>query len=136
MTQYGYARSENCERWGGREDTIEAAIYDALTRDDLAMPAPVFVCECAAPEVNYESLADEVVERVGEQLYEEVGEVADTFGPFEKSEMTELAELIKGWVEKQGAISCWKATNIKRYAPGDAEYDAALARFQADQVPA
>ncbi|MDR8398251.1 hypothetical protein NE850_18070 [Paraburkholderia sp. USG1] len=136
MTQYGYARAEDAERWSGHEETIEAAIYDALTRDDLAMPSAVFICECDAPEISYESLADEVVERVGEQLYEEVGEVADAFGPFEKSEMSELADLIKGWVEKQGAISCWKANNIKRYAPGDAEYDAALARFEADQVPA
>jgi hypothetical protein len=136
MAQYGYARSEDAERWGGREDTIVAAIIEALTRDDAEVGTAVFVCECAAPDINFDGIADDVVERISEQLYEEVGEVADTFGPFEKSEMSELSALIKSWVGKQGGFSCWQATNIKRYAQGDAEYDAAvveIARLAAEQ---
>lgn len=127
--QYGYARAADAERWYGTEGTIVDAIREALTRDDIASPAPVFVCNADHDLLNFVSLADEVIERASEQLYEEVGEIADTFGPFEASEVAELAELIKGWVEKRDALSCWKATNIKRYAQGDAEYDEALSRF-------
>ncbi|MFX1674058.1 hypothetical protein PWR63_17630 [Paraburkholderia sp. A2WS-5] len=93
----------------------------------------MFVCECEAPSIGYDTLAEIVIENAEEQLYDEVGEVADTLGPFEKDEVDELAALIKSWFDKRGAISCWKAVNIKRYARGDAEYDAALERLVAAQ---
>jgi hypothetical protein len=130
MPQYGFAFAEDAERWGGQEDTIVAAICEALTRDAAGAGTAVFVCECAAPDINFDGLAEDVVERISEQLYEEVGEVADTFGPFEKSEMSELSALIRDWVGKQGGFSCWQATNIKRYEPGDAEYDAAVVEME------
>lgn len=129
--RYGHARSEDSERWRGNEASIADAIFDALTSDDIESPAPVFVCECRAPSISYARAADLVIEDVEEQLYEEVGEIADTLGPFEPSEVAGLTALIAGWFEKHNAISCWKAENIKRYAPGDAEYDEALAIFTA-----
>jgi len=128
---YGYALTEDSERWHTGEETIVATIAEAISSLHGGDKEPVAICECMAPDISFDGLADTVIERADEILYEEVGEVADTFGPFTSKQKAELAEAIRTWFDKHGAISCWKAENGRLYGPGDPEYDEAAAAIDA-----
>jgi hypothetical protein len=127
MTQlYSYAESATAERFHGQFDSVAAAIAEALSeyapnQDDRV----VYVGENEPFEPDYDSLAEDIVERISEQAYDEVGEIADTIGPFSEKEMQPLADAIKAWVGAHAGISCWKVEKIKSYGPGDADYEAA-----------
>lgn len=123
---YGYASRADAERWITGSETIAATITEALVDLHGGQHLPVAICDIEAPEVSADHLADTVIERVGEILWDEVGEIADTFGPFEPAVTKELADAIQAWLDKHGDITCWKAENPRLYSPGDAEYDAAL----------
>lgn len=124
--KYGYATCEDSERWHSGEESIEATIAEAINSLHGGDHLPVAICEIAEPEINYTYLAERVCEYASEQLFEEVGEVAETF-EVDDEQKEELAEMIRGFVAKHGLVSCWKAENGRMYAPGDSEYDAALA---------
>lgn len=124
--KYGYAQFEDAERWHSGKESIEATIADAIDALHGGEHLPVAVCEIAEPGIDYIYLAEEVCERASEQLFEEVGEVAETF-EVDDEQKAELAELIRGFVSKHGLVSCWKAENGRMYAPGDPEYAAAIA---------
>jgi hypothetical protein len=128
---YGYATVADAERWHTGSETIAATIAEAITDMHGGEHLPVAICDIVPPAIDCDSLAEDVIERVGEQLYDEVGEVADTFGPFPKEQTDELAKVIREWLDKHGDISCWKADNGRMFSPGDAEYDAALALVKA-----
>ncbi|KVH55253.1 hypothetical protein WJ40_34210 [Burkholderia cepacia] len=129
-TEYSYANVANAERWHGRFDSIPAAIAEALGEYGKDPDRVVYVGENKPVEISYDSLADEVIERVEEQVYEQVGEVADTVGPFDAEQTKPLADSIKQWVEQHADINCWRVENIKGYGPGTPEYEAARALLQ------
>jgi hypothetical protein len=122
--KYGYAETEDAERWRNGEESIAATIAEAIVALHGGEHLPVAICEVTPPEINYGWLAQSVIEQAEEQLCEEVGEVADTFEPTNE-QRDELAAAIQAWVAKHGLIDCWKADNGRMYGPGDAEYDAA-----------
>ncbi|HDR9065508.1 TPA: hypothetical protein ACU967_002266 [Burkholderia contaminans] len=126
--KYGYAKAVDAERWIGGEETIEATIAAALVELHAGNPLPVSICEIESPRIAYDSVAESVIDDIQCQLEDEVGEVADTFGPFNGAAMKDLADAIEAWAAKHGDITCWKAVNMKEYKKGDAPYDAALAR--------
>lgn len=123
--QYSYADSQHAERWTGEFDSIEEAIVDAL--DSFERGIVVWIGENEPIEIDCDSLADEVIERIQEQAYEQVGEIADTIGPFKPEETKPLSDAIKQWVDQHGQINCWQIKRSKSYGPGDAEYEAAVA---------
>ncbi|WP_241017632.1 hypothetical protein [Burkholderia sp. Ac-20349] len=122
--EYSYASCPDAERWSGPFDSIPAAIAEALSNNSHGQV--VYVGENAPVEINHASLAEEVVERIEEQVYEQVGELADTVGPFDESEMKPLTDSIKQWVEQTADITCWRVEKVKGYGPGALEYEAAL----------
>lgn len=122
--KYGYAETEDAERWRNGEGSIVATIAEAIVALHGGEHLPVAICEVTPPEINYGWLAQSVIEQAEEQLCEEVGEVADTFDPTNE-QRDELAAAIQAWVVKHRLICCWKADNGRMYGPGDAEYDAA-----------
>src|SRR5690349_6859995 len=109
--KYGYATCDDAERWHNGEDSIEATIAEAVNSLHGGERLPVAICECIEPDIGFDNLAETVIERADEMLYEEVGEVADTFGPFDREQKADLAQAIRAWFDKHGAISCWKAEN-------------------------
>ncbi|HDR9163635.1 TPA: hypothetical protein QDB28_004039 [Burkholderia vietnamiensis] len=122
--EYSYASCPDAERWSGPFDSIPAAIAEALSNNNHGQV--VYVGENAPVEINHDSLAEEVVERIEEQVYEQVGELADTVGPFDEAEMKPLVNSIKQWVEQNADITCWRVEKVKGYGPGAPEYEAAL----------
>jgi hypothetical protein len=124
--KYGFATCEDSERWANGQESIQATIVEAIDTLHGGDHEPVAICEVSEPDINYMWLVNTVLERASEQLYEEVGEVAETF-EVDDEQKEELAALLRDWIAKHGLISCWKADNGRMYAPGDAEYDAAIA---------
>jgi hypothetical protein len=128
-TEYSFADMADAERWSGPHNSIVAAIAEALnvTIDDGCV---VYVGENEPVEIDYDSLAEEIIERVEEQVYEQVGDVADTVGPFDTEQMKPLVDSIKQWVDQHADITCWRVEKIKAYGPGAPEYEAARALLQ------
>ncbi|WP_186169623.1 hypothetical protein [Burkholderia gladioli] len=132
--QFSYALREDAERWTGPFDSVEDAIEDALSNvlDDERATTVVWIATNAPLDIDCDSLADDVIERIQEQAYDEVGEVADTIGPFEAAETKLLSNAIKQWIDEYGEISCYKIENPKAYGPGAPEHNAALTRGVGD----
>ncbi|WP_301234566.1 hypothetical protein [Pandoraea cepalis] len=77
--------------------------------------------------MNFDFLAELVIENIECQLYDDVGEVADCFGPFNEDARQPLAKAIEKWVVDHGGFSCWAVKKLKPYTPGNSEYDAVAA---------
>ncbi|WP_322083963.1 hypothetical protein [Burkholderia sp. BCC1972] len=103
------------------------AIADALRESDA--DRVVYVGENEPVSIDCDGIADEVIERIEEQAYEQVGDVADTVGPFDSVRKQPLIDSIRRWVDQHADISCWSVQKIKGYGPGAPEYDQARARL-------
>lgn len=60
-----------------------------------------------------EWVASEVIEKMNENFYEEVGEVAESNLNISEEAESELLQLIKDWADKHATVSCWKAINVE-----------------------
>lgn len=125
--EYSYALHAHAERWSGPFNSIVEAITEGLGEYVPDQDKVVYVGENEPVEINADSLAEEVIERIQEQAEEQVGEVADSIGPFTEAERKPLADAIEAWVNEHADITCWSVCKIKAYRPGDAEYEAARA---------
>ncbi|WP_063904929.1 hypothetical protein [Burkholderia ubonensis] len=130
-TQFSFAFSADADRWSGPFDSVVDAISDALR--DTDPDRVVYVGENEPVSIDSESLADEVIERIEEQAYEQVGDVADTVGPFDSAQKQPLVDWIRQWVDQHADITCWSVQKIKGYGPGAPEYDEARARLATER---
>lgn len=126
--EFSYALSQRAETWSGSFDSIEEALAEALgpagadKRDII-----VWVGQNQPIDIDYDSLAEEVIERIQEQAYDQVGEVADVIGPYEEKETKLLSLAIKRWIDEHGQISCYRIDHSIAYGPGSPEYESAIA---------
>lgn len=125
--EYSYAYTADSERWHGRFNSVAEAIADALGEYVPDQDRVVYVGENEPIEINCEYLASEVIDQIQEQAYDQVGEVADSIGPFSEKEIQPLATAIQEWIDEHADFSCWKVEKSKAYRPGDAEYEQARA---------
>lgn len=127
---YGWATVEDAERYQGPEDSVVGAIAEAISGwaiDDR--PSAVFVGVVAHPKVKGSDLAETVIDRINDWLYEEVGEVADNFtaGAELEGKLSAAIETIFADVD----FGCWSIVDVKRYDSDSSEYQAALAAIKA-----
>ncbi len=66
-------------------------------------------------ELIGEYSAENIVEKMCEMLYDEVGEVAIDRIDVDDKALEELQQLLEGWADKHAKISCWKAVNIESF---------------------
>ncbi|WP_186125985.1 hypothetical protein [Burkholderia gladioli] len=130
--EFSYALSQHAERWSGSFDSIEGALAEALSGLDDAgeRDRVIWVGQNQPIDIDYDSLAEEVIERIQEQAFDQVGEVADVIGPYEETETKLLSLAIKRWIDEHGQISCYRIDHSIAYGPGAPEYKAAVARLR------
>ncbi|WP_186224611.1 hypothetical protein [Burkholderia gladioli] len=130
--EFSYALSQHAERWSGSFDSIEGALAEALSGLDDAgeRERVIWVGQNQPIDIDYDSLAEEVIERIQEQAFDQVGEVADVIGPYEETETKLLSLAIKRWIDEHGQISCYRINHSIAYGPGAPEYKAAVARLR------
>ncbi|WP_186177947.1 hypothetical protein [Burkholderia gladioli] len=130
--EFSYALSQDAERWSGSFDSIEGALAEALSDLDDAgeRERVIWVGQNQPIDIDYDSLAEEVIERIQEQAFDQVGEVADVIGPYEETETKLLSLAIKRWIDEHGQISCYRIDHSIAYGPGAPEYKAAVARLR------
>ncbi|AYQ89259.1 hypothetical protein EDD84_19105 [Burkholderia gladioli] len=127
--EFSYALSQHAERWSGSFDSIEGALAEALSGLDDAgkRDRVIWVGQDKPIDIDYDSLAEEVIERIQEQAFDQVGEVADVIGPYEETETKLLSLAIKRWIDEHGQISCYRIDHSIAYGPGAPEYESAIA---------
>ncbi|WP_186115179.1 hypothetical protein [Burkholderia gladioli] len=130
--EFSYALSQHAERWSGSFDSIDGALAEALSGLDDAgeRDRVIWVGQNQPIDIDYDSLAEEVIERIQEQAFDQVGEVADVIGPYEETETKLLSLAIKRWIDEHGQISCYRIDHSIAYGPGAPEYKAAVARLR------
>ena len=108
--KYTWEKEQDAEIWyNGRFDTIEECIKDALKNGiELGTMIAIGLCEDYTPVIN----VDDVLERVGEDAYEEVGEVAEDWPAFESkkgfvgagSREEKLNKVFNEWLEETNQV--------------------------------
>jgi hypothetical protein len=108
--QYTWENKQDAEIWyNDRFDTIEECIKDA--RKNGVEPGTMIaigLCEDYTPVIN----VDDVLERVGEDAYEEVGEVAEGWPAFKSKEgfigsgslEEKLNKVFNEWLEETNQV--------------------------------
>ncbi|AJW98884.1 hypothetical protein BM43_3026 [Burkholderia gladioli] len=130
--EFSYALSQHAERWSGSFDSIVGALAEALSDLDDAgeRGRVIWVGQNQPIDIDYDSLAEEVIERIQEQAFDQVGEVADVIGPYEETETKLLSLAIKRWIDEHGQIGCYRIDHSIAYGPGAPEYKAAVVRLR------
>lgn len=59
-------------------------------------------------------MASEVIERMQESLFDEVGEIAEDHLDISDEAEADLLQMIKDWADKNATVNCWKAINIEQ----------------------
>ncbi|WP_186142258.1 hypothetical protein [Burkholderia gladioli] len=130
--EFSYALSQHAERWSGSFDSIVGALAEALSGLDDAgeRGRVIWVGQNQPIDIDYDSLAEEVIERIQEQAFDQVGEVADVIGPYEETETKLLSLAIKRWIDEHGQIGCYRIDHSIAYGPGAPEYESAIAQLR------
>lgn len=94
-----------------KEECIEAA------KEELP-DMTIFIGQCETPEFDWNICAEDYIEDIANDLYDQVGEVADCFEVSDNQEKA-LDEMLKETVEKWIATyniqpCCYKVVNIEK----------------------
>lgn len=69
--------------------------------------------EVKPSELVTEWVASEVIEKMQENLFDEVGEVSEGNLNISDEAEADLLQMIKEWADKHATVNCWKAINIE-----------------------
>ncbi len=102
--------SSNGEQFENDFETVLDDItgYNCSTYEE-ALEAIIYVGEPITPTIDVDWIVDTIEQRVGEELYEQVGEFSDCWIMTERNE---LRDYLKFWVARQN-FSCYSVKNIK-----------------------
>lgn len=121
MAKYTWEYNDNVEMWMHDEfDTIEGCIEDAKENYDVEVGDTIAVGEVVPYEVQV--WADDILEKLEQQAYEECGEAAEDWNTFsykkDREKLDELSnqltEVVKAWLKKYNRIpDFYKIENIE-----------------------
>lgn len=108
--------SENDETFmNGVFDSIQECIGNAKMNADSEV---IYIGTVNEPDINIEYFGDDIIDCISEQLYNEVGEVADTFNPTkkEKADLNKrISETVSKWLTDTNEPDCFKVSDIQEY---------------------
>ncbi|MDR1884282.1 MAG: hypothetical protein LBR26_16100 [Prevotella sp.] len=109
-----YVWSFNPEHFiSGYYDSPEECINAA--RSEREKHTVVYIGSPQEPGINLSGLGDDIIDRITDELYQEVGGCADFFSPSSDSKAelnAEIEKTVKQWLEKQGGYSCFKVVDV------------------------
>lgn len=107
--RWGYASSRHEEVWTGALDSREAAIEEARETFD-GEPFWIVSGHRPDPAAWCPDLTDIIEDRIGENAYDNAGELAEDWPPVvSKEARAELQDFAKEWVRKYMPVSFWIA---------------------------
>ncbi|MBD1412906.1 hypothetical protein NUJ30_08190 [Burkholderia contaminans] len=137
-TTVEYCYSTDGETYHGNHTTIDEALrdgiaerYDVSGSEDPSEIGAVWVGQVESPRHVFDSQGDNVIDQIECELYDVVGEHADSFNP-SKEERAGLDALISAWCDAHLELTCFSVEKTVEYSAGNSLYDAALADVIAD----
>ena len=97
-----YCHSMDGEFYNGPFDTEQEAIEDA--KESYPGESEFYIGTCTKPTLRWNSNEEEIIYSIKENLFEDVGEVAENFGVSEEQELAParmIDETVKTWIEKE-----------------------------------
>ncbi|KVZ18600.1 hypothetical protein WT88_29395 [Burkholderia stagnalis] len=128
-----YCYSTDGETYHGNHATIDEALRDGIEEryyvsgsDAPSEIGSVWVGQVESPRHVFDSQGDNVIDQIECELYDVVGEHADSFNP-SKEERAGLDALISAWCDAHLELTCFSVEKAVEYSAGNPLYDAALA---------
>lgn len=121
--RWGYASSKDAEAWTGACRTRDEAIKEGSSHFSFLLEfggrydgfwihsGHLVTLEMVLPDV------DDIIERMGEQAYDEAGECAEEYPDVTNEARIELEGLIRGWCEKYATPTFWVADGEAEFIP-------------------
>ena len=116
-----YCYSLDGERYYGSYATRAEALEDA--RSDASFHGEAYIGVCSEPELRWSCIEETVTEQITENLYDDVGEIADCFevGAADETELKKrLDAAIAGWIRDRNIKpGCYQVFEAQRVSIGE-----------------
>lgn len=100
--------------------STDEELFNAESVDELCLEDGDTYYRCEKQEIKGSELisqyiAENIIESMGEILYDEVGEVAQDRLDVSDEAIKDLLLVLESWADKHAKISCWKAVNVESF---------------------